>query len=604
MVIQRLQSWKPSQGEKAPLEPTGKCLGGLRQDLRRRARCYLSDWTDAFKPANQQKTLSTVLFLFFACYAPAITFGLLFDEGSNGSFGVVEMIMSSGYTGIVYSIFAGQPLAILGATGPILAYTNIFYSLTQGLGLEFLPCYFWCGIWFSLITIFMAVFDVCCLMRYVTKFTEEIFSGLISMIFIVEAIKPAIKAFYTKDLAVALLQLNLLLGTYGLAMKLAKLKTTNLLNFTFRKVLSNFAVTIAILTFSAIASIWADRDIDMLHVPSDFRPTYEDPVTKETRGWFIHPMGKDGDLPIWAIFWCILPALGFAVLGFLDQNLTTLLVNRRTNGLQKPPAYHLDLLVCGVLIYPVCSILGLPFPVAATVRSLTHLISLTNYDIQEIKGGGQRKVPTGVAEQRFTNLGIHTLILLSLALAPMLKYLPQAVLLGVFLFMGVSSLNGNELYERLTLWSIWDTAKYPQYPYLQKVAFKRVHMFTFIQALGLGVLYALKSIKEVAVVFPFFIAFLAIIRPFFGKYFTEDELKSLDGDEDEDQEEQLPISHEKDKSAEKDSDVAGTEVGSPPRQVSIDTGKPSTDSNTESRFCESEESPEEKRGDGYATIGL
>merc|ERR1719174_2765404 len=104
----------------------------------------------------------------------------------------------------------------------------------------------------------------------------------------------------------------------------------------------------------------------------------------------VNPMGVNEDMPVWAIFWCMLPALGFAVLGFLDQNLTTLLVNRRTNGLQKPPAYHLDLLVCGLFVYPVCSVLGLPFPVAATVRSLTHLISLTNYEIQEIKGGGQR----------------------------------------------------------------------------------------------------------------------------------------------------------------------------------------------------------------------
>jgi hypothetical protein len=573
-------------GEKAPLEPTGKFLGGLRQDIRRRARCYVSDWTDAVKPANQQKSLATILFLFFACIAPAIAFGTLFDEGSNGAFGVVEMIISSGYTGIVYSIFSGQPLAILGATGPILAYTNIFYSLaTDGLGLEFLPCYFWCGVWFSLFTIIMAVFDVSCLMRFVTKFTEEIFSGLISMIFIVEAIKPAVKAFYTKDLAVALLQLNLLLGTFGLAMKLAKLKNTNLLNVTLRKVISNFAVTISILTFSASALIWADRDIDMLNVPSKLRPTYSDPETNKARDWIIKPMGENGDLPVWAIFWCILPALGFTVLGFLDQNLTTLLVNRKTNGLQKPPAYHLDLLICGVLVYPVCTILGLPFPVAATVRSLTHLISLTNYDIQPIKGGGQRKVPTDVVEQRVTNLGIHTLILLSLVLAPWLKYLPKAVLYGVFLFMGVSSLNGNELFERLALWSIWDTSKYPQYPYLKKVSVKRVHLFTIIQALGLAVLYALKSIKEVAVVFPFFIAFLAIIRPFFGKFFTEEELHALDEDEEEEEgkPEEVAFATGKDTDAAKDfkldsDDCLDVDAGTPPRQVTVDSRLSTKDS--------------------------
>merc|ERR1711988_1215557 len=190
--------------------------------------------------------------------------------------------------------------------------------------------------------------------------------------------------------------------------------------------------------------------------------------------------------------------------------------------------------------YPVCSIFGLPFPVAATVRSLTHLISLTNYEIQEINGGGQRKVPTSVVEQRVTNFSIHLLIGMAVFLAPCLKYLPKAVLYGVFLFMGVSSLNGNELFERLGLWAIWDTSKYPQYPYLHKVSVKRVHIFTALQAVGLAVLYTLKSIKEAAVVFPFFIAFLAIVRLCFGRLFTSKELQALDGDEEEEGTEDAP----------------------------------------------------------------
>merc|ERR1712113_644040 len=159
-------------------------------------------------------------------------------------------------------------------------------------------------------------------------------------------------------------------------------------------------------------------------------------------------------------------------------------------------------------------------------------ISLTDYDLQEIKGGGHRKVPCNVVEQRVTNLSIHVLIGLSLALAPWLRYLPKSVLYGVFLFMGASSLNGNELFERLALWTIWDPKRYPQYRCVELIQTKRLHTFTALQALGLAILYALKSIKEVAVAFPFFIAFLAIIRPAFGFYFTKEELEILDGEED------------------------------------------------------------------------
>merc|ERR1711862_545329 len=196
-----------------------------------------------------------------------------------------------------------------------------------------------------------------------------------------------------------------------------------------------------------MAAIWSQPDCDykadfhggakggcikvpFLDVPSKIEPTFMLPDGQK-RDWFINPFPEG--LPMWAIFFAIVPAAGFAVLGFLDQNLTTLLVNRKTNNLKKPPAYHLDMMVCGFFVYPICTLLGLPFPVAATVRSLTHLISLTNYRMVEIEGGGVRKVPEKVVEQRVTNLVIHVLITLSLVLAFILKFVPTPVLLGVFL---------------------------------------------------------------------------------------------------------------------------------------------------------------------------
>ena len=75
-----------------------------------------------------------------------------------------------------------------------------------------------------------------------------------------------------------------------------------------------------------------------------------------------------------------------SILGYLDQNLTSLLINRKDHNLRKPPAYHLDLLVCGVLVYPVCSIFGLPFT-RATVRSMT-LIALSTRETVKLEGGG------------------------------------------------------------------------------------------------------------------------------------------------------------------------------------------------------------------------
>merc|ERR1719199_878052 len=169
---------------------------------------------------------------------------------------------------------------------------------------------------------------------------------------------------------------------------------------------------------------------------------------------------------LWAVFFTAIPALGLTVLGFLDQNLTSLLINRSDHKMKKPPAYHIDLLVCGLFIYPICGFLGLPFTHAATVRSMTHLISLSTRETVELPGGGTTSCVTQVVEQRFSHFAIHVLILLSISLSSILKYVPKVVLYGVFLFMGVGSMTGNELFDRLFLWGIWDRNKYPKYKYV------------------------------------------------------------------------------------------------------------------------------------------
>ena len=196
----------------------------------------------------------------------------------------------------------------------------------------------------------------------------------------------------------------------------------------------------------------------------------------------------------------------------------------------------------GALTLPVCAVLGLPLSVASTVPSITHVISLTTYEVQQLPEG-ERKVPTKVVEQRATNFLIHVLIGLALFLAPVLKFLPRAVLQGVFFYMGIASLTGNNLFDRLKLWLIWDPARYPQYHYIQKLPIQRVHLYTLVQVVCLGILYGLKAIKETSVVFPFFMASLAIIRKALKCMFTEEELKQLDslpGDDDEEVEASKP----------------------------------------------------------------
>jgi len=45
--------------------------------------------------------------------------------------GTMEMLLSGAICGTVYAIFSGQPLTIIGATGPLLIFESIIYQLCK-----------------------------------------------------------------------------------------------------------------------------------------------------------------------------------------------------------------------------------------------------------------------------------------------------------------------------------------------------------------------------------------------------------------------------------------------------------------------------------------
>ena len=237
------------------------------------------------------------------------------------------------------------------------------------------------------------------------------------------------------------------------------------------------------------------------------------------RSWFVNPF----DAPSWVIWSSIIPALLLSILLYLDQNITVRLVNHSQYKLQKGSGYHLDLFVVAILV-GVCSLLGLPWMVAATVRSLNHVRSLIKVD-----ENAQEEVITGTVETRMTGLFVHILVGISLLLLTFLQLIPMAVLFGLFLYMGFASMKGNQLFERIKLWFM-DPSKYPSNYYLKVIPTKEIHKYTFIQSLSLGVLWIVKT-SAIAILFPLFIAFLVPIRMALNKFFTHSHLALLDAEE-------------------------------------------------------------------------
>ncbi len=320
-------------------------------------------------------------------------------DGTNGQFGVLEMILSTSISGMLFSTFAGQPLSILGATGPFLAYTLVVFDLAEAMDIEFMPFYWWTCMWCAVFTVLVAMFDLCALMKHVTMFSEDIFAGLISLIFIIDGVRPIIQNFTDGEMKLTncFLEALLFLYTFVMATYLSHMRRTPWMMRPLRNLLANFSVTLALVSASALAAIWAsDVSLRMLEVDTNLSPTLL-LASGEKRPWIVNPNGIEQEFPGWAIAFAMVPAIGFAVLGYLDQNLTSVIVNRPSNGLQKGPGYHLDLFVRGAITLPACAVLGLPLSVASTVPSITHVISLTTYEVKQLPQG-ERKVRIASAE--------------------------------------------------------------------------------------------------------------------------------------------------------------------------------------------------------------
>lgn len=508
--------------EKQPassLEYTGRFAGGLRQDVARRAKHYISDFTDGL----HGKCVGSTLFLFFACLAPAVTFGGVMAIQTGGQIGAVEMILASAICGVVFALVSGQPLIILGGTGPLLVFTAILYSLCADMEIPFLASYAWVGLWSAGLLLLLAVTDASCLMRYFTRFTDEIFSALISIIFIYQAVMSLIEAFSgiedgNNGHDTALLTLLLALGTYYIAMNLSQFRRSSYLRSRFREFLADFGPALALGAMTYVAMQMSDVKLAALPAPDEFGPSIK-------RAWMIDLWAA----PIWVRFAAFFPALLVTVLVYLDQNITARIVNSPDNKLQKGEAYHLDLGVVGILI-GVCSMFGLPWLVAATVRSLNHVKSLATNEEVVLANNETREKIIHVRENRITGLAIHLLVGCSLLLLPVLQKVPMAVLYGLFLFMGVVSMAGNQFFERLSLW-FKDPALYPVTHYIRRVPARTIHAFTLLQLACLAVLWFVKSHATIGILFPVFIALLVPVRLFANRYFSEEHLAALDAEE-------------------------------------------------------------------------
>ncbi|GAB0196224.1 anion exchange protein 4 [Grus japonensis] len=476
------------------LERTGRLFGGLLQDIRRKAPWYGSDFSDALHP----QCLSAVLYIYLVTVTNAITFGGMLGDATANMQGVLESFLGTAFAGSIFCLFSGQPLTILSSTGPVLVFERLLFSFSQDHSLDYLEFRLWIGLWVAFFGVVLVATEASHLVQYFTRFTEEGFCTLISLIFIYDSLKKMLSLADTFPINWQYRLDNV--TSYSCVCNLSSPGHSSAGNDTplpsslapwqVRKLVSDFAIILASLASCAVDAALG-LETPKLLVPSELKPT--NPV----RGWIISPFRAN---PWWVCLVSAVPAVLVTILIFMDQQITAVILNRREYKLQKGAGFHLDLL-CVSLLMVVTSATGLPWYVSATVISLAHMESLKKESTTSAPG--EHPEFLGIREQRLTGLAVFILMGVSVFMAPILKLTDRVRLL------------------------LMPAKHQPDLPYLHHVPLHRVHLFTVIQLLCLALLWVLKSTMA-AIIFPVMLLALVGIRKGLERIFSLHDLSWLD----------------------------------------------------------------------------
>ncbi|XP_035274150.1 sodium bicarbonate transporter-like protein 11 isoform X2 [Anguilla anguilla] len=519
---------------------------GIYEDLCRRLPLYPSDFTDGIVGSNKTllKYLTTAIFLYIAILLPAIAFGSLNDESTRGEIDVQKTIIGQSIGGVIYSLCAGSPLVIPLTTAPLAIFISVIRGICDDYDLDFAAFYACIGLWNSLFLILGGVFNVSLLMKLFKRSTEEVIALFISIAFVGDAVKGTVKIFHrcyhtpvglgngsvgelprvqeallqganethnstgggafslheaviqcTRDQPVLCLLLTL--GTLWLGYTLYQFKRSPFLHAKIREVLSDCALPISVLMFSFIGS-YLFRDISL-------------PVFNFHNGpmFTVAPFERLSGMNILSAM-----GLGFllALLIFIDQNIVVSLTNAPENRLLKGTAYHWDLMLSG-FINILMSVLGLPWMHAAFPHSTLHVRQLACVE-QRVEGGHLYETIVSVKETRLTSLAANIFIGVSVLLLPVpLQWIPKPVLYGLFLYIALTSIDGNQMCDRMAL-LLKEQTSYPPTHYIRKVPQRKIHYFTALQMMQLLILcaFGMYPLPYMKMIFPLLMILLIPIR--------------------------------------------------------------------------------------------
>lgn len=569
------------------LRSTLRPFGGLYRDIKsifnpRRI------WSDIRDGINIHCFFVT-FFVFFACLGPTLIFGGLYGEKTKQMIGEIETLMGSFVFGVIFSIFGGQPLMFIGASGPLLIFDQIIFQISEEIvHIDFLKFRAWIGIWLGLFLLIVVAFDLSFLVRYFTRFSEEIIASVTVCIFFIETIMYIVHVTmcypivnYSRECKVrnftntcphtnntnlteqsqhlaychdigplgenccecidfcddkiyrysntALFSVLIILSTFTLLLAFRRFRHSKFLKKRIRHLFSDFGIFIVFAIFTILAFFLREHIfLETVRISGKFlNPS-------SNRNWFIAFYTVDEDTrQLLSYFLAAFPAFLVCIIVVMETQLTNLFIAKKHHRLKKPMGFHLDLLLISIFAV-ISGVLGLPWFSGVAIRSIQHTQALAIYDTKTPPG--ERVKILGIREQRLTNLAIHLLIGMFIPLLWVVKTkldysLPVPVLFGGLVYLGYISWKGLQFVVRLRL-LFMHSKHHPDTCYVNYVKTWKMHLFTIIQIVSLSILLAAKIFIYTAILFPILCVLLVPFTKLLSNTFTKNEISNLDHEED------------------------------------------------------------------------
>ncbi|RMZ82471.1 hypothetical protein DV737_g1966, partial [Chaetothyriales sp. CBS 132003] len=490
---------RDSTGGRTPRRWKVRWFKGMIDDIKRRAPFYWSDWRDAW---DYRVIPATV---------------------TQNSFGVNEVLLSSVMACVIFSLFAAQPLVIVGVTGPITVFSYTVYDIVVPHGYNFFAFMGWIGIWAMIMHWILAITNSSNALTYVTRFSCDTFGFYVAFIYLQKGIQVLTRQWGFAGATSAYLQIMVALLVLGVAFLCGVIGNSKLFHRHVRLFIEDYGTPLTIVFFTGFVHIGHMRGVRLETLPTSkaFTPTAD-------RNWVVDLDNVGAGEAFLAIPFALL----LTILFWFDHNVSSLIAQGTEFPLRKPPGFHWDIFLLGIST-GIAGILGLPFPNGLIPQAPFHTQALcvTKQVIHpEEKSGKTIRVVDHVVEQRFSNLAQGLLFLATMTgpLLVVLHLIPQGVLAGLFFVMGVQALVGNGITLKL-LFLFQDKELIDKSDPLARIE-RRSSIWAFVglELIIFGATFAITQ-TIAAIGFPVIIILSIPFRTFvMPKWFRADELRALD----------------------------------------------------------------------------